>query len=146
MYPDVRWVTYAVDPFYAGCKRGKKVLARKYNKALSAEKRVLSHADANFLSEEVYENSKELYANIMYKTFPLPYLLPYNDNQGDDRFDSSKINLVYAERFYKDICNPEYLLCTFLLIKNENIVLHLYAASDCEKVIDEYVRKFLTTP
>ena len=139
--PDVRWVTYTVDPFYAGCNRGKKVLGRKYDRALSAEKRVLSHADANFLSEEAYENSKELYAKIMDKTFPLPYLLPCNDNQGDDRFDSSKINLVYAGRFYKDIRNPEYLLRTFLLTKNENIVLHLYAASDCETLIDKYVRK-----
>jgi glycosyltransferase involved in cell wall biosynthesis len=140
MYPDVRWLTYTVDPFYAGYKRGKKDRP-KCVKALSVEKGVLSHADANFLSEEVYENSKELYSEVLDKTYPLPYLLPHHDHQADNRFDSNKINLVYTGRFYRDIRNPEYLLRTFLLTKNTDLVLHLYAASDCEKGIDEYVRQ-----
>lgn len=142
IYPSVRWVTYTVDPFHVEHNR-KRRNKKSWSsvKAFSAEKKIIDYADYNFLSEEVYNFSDKLYENACDKTYPLPYLLPYNSNQGDDRFNSSKINLVYAGRFYKDIRNPEYLLQSFLLTKDENIILHLYAASDCETLIEKYVRK-----
>ncbi len=60
----------------------------KCEKAVMVEKRILANADANFLSEEVFDNGKELYKDIVSKTFPLPYLVWDNDVQGDKRFDS----------------------------------------------------------
>ena len=140
-YPNVKWVTYTVDPFYVSHKIGR-VWNWNRNKAFLAEACFLKSADTNFLSEEVYENSKELYEEIGYKTFSLPYLMPTIERWSDNKiFDSSKINLVYAGRFYKDIRNPEFLLKTILLTQNKDIVLHLYSASDCEDVINEYVEK-----
>lgn len=140
-YKDVRWVTYTVDPFYTRHRCWKRMAGLRCNRALTSEKRALFRADAVFLSEEVFENCKELYDGIAAKTIPLPYLLWYNNTLGDNRFNPEKVNLVYAGRFFKDIRSPEYLLKTFLLIDDEDIILHLYSSSNCEAVIDEYVKK-----
>lgn len=140
-FPEVRWVTYTVDPYYLSSRIGKKFFGKNAEKSLHAEQEVLSHADINLLSEEIFENGKGLYASFKAKTFPLPYLMPSNDMQTDSLlFNHNKINLVYAGRFYKDIRNPEYLLKAFLGTKNKDLILHLYAASDCEELIDKCVR------
>lgn len=141
-FPDVRWVTYTVDPFYSSYKIGRKILNKNNRKALSAEQKVLINADANLLSEEIYENGTELYASFKNKTVPLPYMLPHIDRQAETLlFDLDKINLVYAGRFYYDIRNPEYLLKTVINTKNEDLILHLYASSDCEELINKYVKQ-----
>ncbi len=138
---NIRWVTYTVDSFYAGSKGSSKRANGRLKRAFLAEKRVLANADVNFLSEEVYEHGTELYADIRHKTLPLPYVLPEPSVERYDGFDPEKINLVYAGRFYKDIRNPEYLFQTFLLTTNPDVILHLYAVSDCEALLDEYVKK-----
>lgn len=139
-FPDVKWVTYTVDPFSVSHK-STGLLRRASNKAVLAEHRILSNADTNFLSEEIYENRRDLYQVVKSKTLSLPYLMPANSNMADNSFfDSSKINLVYAGRFYKDIRNPEVMLKTMLLTGSDNIVLHLYVTSDCEDLVDQYVK------
>ncbi|SDJ26512.1 hypothetical protein [Proteiniclasticum ruminis] len=142
-YPNVKWITYTADPFHVRYRnRSNFVSNLKYQKAINAEIQVLDEADVNFLSEEVYANCEELYELIKDKTFSLPYLLPNNYRKRSDLlFDSTKVNLVYAGRFYKDIRNPEYLLKSFLKTKNENLVMHLYASSDCETLINHYVKQ-----
>lgn len=139
-HPEVRWLTYTVDSFYAGNKKGG-VDSRRAKQALRAEQRVLTHADANFLSEEVYQHGAEVYVGSKEKSFPLPYLLPDPCRERFEGFDSEKINLVFAGRFYQDIRNPEFLFRTFLMTSDPQLVLHLYVASNCDGLIDEYVRK-----
>lgn len=140
-FSDVKWVAYTVDLFHTRHRCWKRALNIKCEKAFTVEKRVLSNADTNFLSEEVYENCPELFADCVEKTSPLPYLLCYNDVQNDKRFDATKINLVYGGRFFKDIRSPEYLLKTFLLVEDSDIILHLFSSSNCEAMIDRYVKK-----
>jgi glycosyltransferase involved in cell wall biosynthesis len=143
-FPNIKWVTYTVDPFYAGYKYNKRKLsALKFNKAITKEKQILAQADVNFLSEEVFENSKTLYTDFSNKTQPLPYVLELNKIENYNFFDKNKINLVFAGRFYKDIRNPENFFKTFLLTKNPNLILHLYASSDCEELVEKYVKKSL---
>ncbi len=140
-FGDVKWLAYTVDVFYTRHRCWKRALNMKCEKAFTVEKRVLSNADTNFLSEEVYENCPELFVGSTEKTAPLPYLLCYNDVQSDKRFDPTKINLVYAGRFFKDIRSPEHLLKTFLSIEESDIILHLFSASNCETMIDQYTEK-----
>ena len=140
-FTEIRWIAYTVDPYYVGFKNKKYVFARKSQNALESERKTLSLADMNLISEEIYENSRILYENYIDKVDVLPYLIEYNNLKSDHRFDSNKINLVYAGRFYQDIRNPEYLLRTFLLLQNTDIILHLYTTSDCERLINDYVNQ-----
>ncbi|MGD9679060.1 MAG: hypothetical protein AB7V16_12020 [Vulcanibacillus sp.] len=140
-FKDVRWIAYTVDPYYVGFKNKRFGFVRKSKKALEAERKILSKADMNLISEEIYENSKILYENNIDKVDVLPYLIEYYNFKSEHRFDSNKINLVYAGRFYQDIRNPEYLLRTFLSLQNTDIILHLYTTSDCERLINDYVNK-----
>ena len=140
-YPEVRWVTYTVDPYYVGHSK-KKNADRTKEKAFQLERGILSGADANLLSEEVYQNAPGLYDTMKERTYPLPYLLEDSSwHEPVEIFNKNCVNLVYAGRFYKDLRNPEYLLQTMLEIEDPKIVLHLYAASDCDSLIDAYVKK-----
>ncbi len=140
-HPEVRWVAYTVDPYYAGYLSGQKN-GVEGNNAFQAEKRVLSYADANLLSEEVYQNSTKLYDSIKEKTYPLPYLLlKPRQKEFKETFEDPCVHLVYAGRFYRELRSPKYLLETMLKIKNPEIKLHLYAVSDCEAMIDANVEK-----
>lgn len=132
-HPEVRWITYTVDS-YAAQNKGNP-------KALAFESAVLGASDYVLLSEEIYNSSPELYASFADKCGVLPYLMPPAPlkTEGEHFFDTDKTNLVYAGRFYKAIRNPEYLL-QLALEMDESCVLHLYCQSDCDSMIDNYVR------
>ncbi len=131
-HPHVRWITYTVDSYCAqnGGDR----------KSLRYEGAVLRKSDWVLLSEELYKNSTKLYEDFKTKCVVLPYLMPPTPQKVGERqyFDSNKINLVYAGRFYKDIRNPEYLL-RLAMEMDENCVLHLYCQSDCDDLINKWV-------
>ena len=131
-YPEIRWVTYSVDS-YAAQNNNKK-------KYILYEKNILAKADFNFLSEEIYNNSSFLYINNREKFETLPYVLSINKNINSKTniFESDKINLLYAGRFYKKIRNPKFLL-ELIKYLDDNVVLHLYCTSDCDKLIKKYV-------
>ena len=133
-HPQVRWITYTVDS-YAAQNKGDP-------KALAFEKTVLEASDRVLLSEEIYESSPGLYDRFSEKCTALPYLMPPTPKQEDGTryLDGDKINLVYAGRFYKDLRHPEYLL-QLALEMDESCVLHLYCQSDCDSLIDDYVRR-----
>ncbi|MBO5837434.1 MAG: hypothetical protein J6Q92_06035 [Oscillospiraceae bacterium] len=132
--PQVHWVTYTVDSYGAQNKGAAK--------AQAFESDILAQSDHVLLSEEIYDNSPALYATFAEKCEPLPYLMPLTPQraEGEQYFEKDKTNLVYAGRFYKTIRNPEYLL-QLALEMDENCVLHLYCQSDCDGVIDDYVRR-----
>lgn len=133
-HPHIRWVSYTVDS-YAAQNKGS-------SKAFAFEKAVLGAADRVLLSEEIYDNNPALYADFREKTEALPYLMPPTPPKAEDLqvFDSEKTNLVYAGRFYKTIRHPEYLL-QLALEMDEGYVLHLYCQSDCDSLINDYVRR-----
>lgn len=136
-HPDIRWVSYTVDS-YAAQNKG----SCRHAGALAFETAVLSACDRVLLSEEIYESSPMLYQNFSQKCEALPYLMPPATTVDitERRFDPGKTNLVYAGRFYKDIRNPEYLL-RLMLEMDGDCVLHLFCQSDCDSLIDEYVRR-----
>lgn len=136
-HPEIRWVTYTVDSYAS-----QNMYSRRYNKALSFETRILADSDHVLLSEEIYEHSTELYKTFASKCEILPYLMPPTPQISEDEqfFDSNKINMVFAGRFYKQIRNPEYLL-QLASEMDERCVLHLYCQSDCDNLVDEYVRR-----
>lgn len=140
-FNDVRWVAYTVDPYHVGYKDNIFSIFNNTKKALRIECEILSKADMNLLSEEIYENCKIMYETINDKVNVLPYLIEFNNLKDEHIFDCKKINLVYAGRFYREIRNPEYLLQTFLSLQSADIILHLYSTSDCECLINDYVNK-----
>lgn len=137
-YAEIKWITLTVDSFYAGVNKNKH--SRK-TKALLSEREVLNKADVNFVSEEIYKHGAEIIQSALQKTFSLPYLLPEPPTVSFYNFDANKINLVYAGRFYKEIRSPKFLLESFIHTCDDNLILHLYSASDCDELIDFYVKK-----
>ncbi len=128
-HPEVKWVTYLADS-YAAKNAGKKRAAR-------FEKKVLSFADKNLLSEEIYNNCEFLKKGQEEKVSPLPYMIEQKEQtcEADKKILSDgKINLVYAGRFYKKIRNPKVLLETIVKLPDE-FLLHLYCSSDCDSMI-----------
>ena len=130
-FPNVRWITYSVDSYAA--QNGNK------KKFINFERDVLSQADHNFLSDEIYKNSPFLYDGFSEKVTSLPYLLPkMPDVEKTEIFERGKIHCVYAGSFYQKIRNPKFLLDIFMLMER-NIILHLYCTSDCNELIDAAV-------
>ena len=136
-HPEVRWVTYTVDSYAAQNKN-----TRGFATAMAFETDVLAACDWVLLSEEIYKSNPALYADFSEKCGVLPYLMPPTPPkvEGTHYFDPEKTNLVYAGRFYKAIRNPEYLL-QLAQEMDESYVLHLYCQSDCDSLIDDYVRR-----
>ena len=134
LYPKVRWVTYSADSYAAQNSNRRR--------ALRFEKKVLSQADYNLLSEEIYKNNPFLYQDNPNRFGTLPYLLPKVKCQIGkiSHVDFDKINIVYAGSFYKKIRNPLFLLETFMCTKSD-AVLHLFCTSDCDELIDQIVKK-----
>lgn len=134
VHPEVRWVTYSVDSYAAQNKNRQRFI--------KFEKSVLAKSDYNLLSEEIFNNSRFLYAEYQERVGTLPYLLPVAKHKVSQNhyFDTTKINLVYAGSFYKNIRNPAFLLNTFMQTKDE-AVLHLFCSSDCDDLIDQLVVK-----
>lgn len=134
-FPQVQWINYTVDSYAAQNRNGKQAL-----RAFTFEKEILGDSDWVLFSEEVYNNNQVLYADYTEKCSALPYLLPPTPivEVQKSYFDSEKINLVYAGRFYKTIRNPEYLL-QLAMEMEDRCVLHLYCQSDCDSLINDYV-------
>lgn len=131
-HSNVRWVTYSVDSYAA--QNNNRV------KFCEFEKYILSQADHNLLSEEIYNNSGFIFDGCEDKFTTIRYLLPEIPERCSSKqyFDRSKLNLVYAGSFYRKIRNPQFLLDIFASIPDE-YVLHLYCTSDCDAVIDNAV-------
>ncbi len=136
-HPEIVWTTYTVDSFAAQCRSTK-----KYERAKKYETRLLQNADFSLLSKEIWDNSEFLYKGFENKFAVLNYLMPkrYISITESNIFDSNKINLLYSGRFYRKIRNPEFLLKIIEEAGND-IVLHLYEWSDCEEIIDEYIKR-----
>ena len=133
-HPEVRWVTYTVDS-YTSQNPGSA-------KAQSFEAAVLGASDSVLLSEEIYDNNPKLYEAFTEKAAPLPYLMPdaLTADENTRYLPEGKCNLVYAGRFYKNLRHPEYLL-QLAMEMDEGCVLHLYCQSDCDSLIDDYVKR-----
>ena len=133
-HPQVRWVTYTVDS-YAAQNPGSA-------KALAFESAVLGASDRVLLSEEIYDNNPKLYAAFAEKCEPLPYLMPEAPTSADGTryLPEDTCNLVYAGRFYKALRHPDYLLQLAQELP-QNCLLHLYCQSDCDSLIDDYVKR-----
>jgi glycosyltransferase involved in cell wall biosynthesis len=144
--PHVRWLTFTIDPFARASDFSNRWLFRSYKTRIDTaeEKGVFKTADLNFVSEEVYETDTEIFAEVLDKVIPIPYLLQRAaPTGGDSRFPDGKINLIYTGRFYRSIRNPEYFLRIFCQIRNPDINLHLFTFSDCDDIIDKYVNQSL---
>ncbi len=143
-FPDVKWITYTVDPYSRAADFTKTLIFSKLKAKIDIieEKSIYQLADHNFVSEEVFDTDATLINLAINKTEPIPYLLVSARAASDSwNFPSDKINLVYAGRFYNKIRNPEYLLKTFLAIDNPNLLLHLFTKSDCDNLIDFYINR-----
>lgn len=140
---DIRWITYTVDPFTSGMRANNIYLFPKLhtNRNLKEEQNVYRKADYNLVSEEIYDNNKDVFSLAAEKTNPLPYLIKKIPQTEGEHFPKDKINLLFAGRFYKEIRNPEYLLKLFIAMNDDNILLHLYSKSDCEDLVDSYISK-----
>ena len=132
LHPEVRWVAYSVDSYAAQNKN-----KRRFK---DFEKAVLAKSDYNLLSEEIFNNSRFLYEEYQDRVGALPYLLPATRHEPSQNhyFDPTKINLVYAGSFYKNIRNPAFLLNMFMHTKDD-AVLHLFCPRDCDELIDQAV-------
>ncbi len=143
-YPDIRWVTFTIDPYARAADFTKRWLFPKLKVNIDAkeEKMLYESADFNFVTEEVFSTEYKMFNQVLNKTIALPYLIvPIKEITSHSIFPKNKINLVYAGRFYKTIRNPEFLLETFLLINNVDIILHLFVESDCDSLIDSYISR-----
>lgn len=142
MFPDVKWVTYTVDPYARASEFTQRYFLKQLKLTIDvqAEQRVYSNADHNFVSEEVHATDQSLFSGTPEKTSILPYILPNNISEVDDSiFSKEKINVVYAGSFYETIRNPKILLKTFLALNDPTILLHLFVSSDCDRMIDNFV-------
>lgn len=141
-HPSVRWTGYTADPYSDASAIIPLYL--DHTKATKKEAECLSLMDHCFLSEEIVAYRKDLCDLITTDVTPLPYLLPepstIHYTKKDHIFEKGKTHLVYAGRFYNKIRNPEYLLRLILEMQGD-IVLHLYCESDCDELIDAYVKK-----
>jgi glycosyltransferase involved in cell wall biosynthesis len=143
LHKGVRWMTFTVDPFSTAVNNKRSFLFSKIKSAINqkAEKLIYNWADIYLVSAEVYSTSKHLFGAAMGKTFVLPYIIPKQKICNEEYFPKDKTNLLFAGRFYYSIRNPEYFLKTFLATPDNNLLLHLYSQSDCEDIIEKYVKK-----
>lgn len=139
IYSDVRWCGYTVDP-YATQNRIRAFWC-SYNRLISIEKNILLLMDSILVSEEVYENRKDIIGEND-KCGVLPYVLsevPVKKNK-KTYFDKNNINCVYAGSFYSDLRNPKTMLELFDKIDVSEIKLHLFSKG-CEDVVKQYTYK-----
>ena len=137
-HPEVKWCAYTVDP-YSTANRIRPIF-RSFSYLVDFEQSLLSGADSLLLSEEVYDNRKELYDG--HKSCePLPDLLPDFDMQtgGSNRFDCGDINCVYAGRLYPELRAPDKMLSVFSKLGADNIKLHLFTCG-CDDTVAGYVK------
>lgn len=140
---NVKWITYTVDPYSTSERLNNIALFPKYrNKYNSSyEHYIYSKSDYNLVSEEIFQTESTIINRFKFKTSSIPYLLSEPQKKSISFLDKSYINLIFAGRFYKDIRNPIFLLSSFLNVNNNSIILHLFSQSNCEVIIDEYIKK-----
>jgi glycosyltransferase involved in cell wall biosynthesis len=135
-FPTVHWCGYTVDPYTT--QNRIRPFWCSYKRLAEKERRILSAMDSVLLSEEVFDNRKELYKGCQ-SCNALPYILPKRVNIENTYrfFDKKEINCVYAGSFYRDLRNPEAMLKAFADIKDSPIKLHLFC-SGCEDIVSKY--------
>lgn len=138
-----KWLTMTFDPLIYMATGKRSFIFPKYKQVWSRKQEIniFNSADYNFVTEDIFYNCEELFSNARVKTLSLPFLIQRSDPESLEYFSLSMVNLVFAGRFYKEIRNPEYLLKTFLSMKSNNILLHLFITSDCDEFIDKYVKR-----
>lgn len=139
-HPNVHWCGYTVDP-YATLNRIRPV-GYSFKHLVDIEHKVFEAMNEVLLSEEIFENRKDLFVGIEH-CHPLPYLLPEMRTDSKDRrfFCHENINCVYAGSFHKTIRNPKSMLNAFSKLKCSNIFLHLFFKG-CESIVDEYTSQY----
>lgn len=142
--PDVRWVAYFGDPFANPQFRKNIFVSMKTLENI--QNSIVESADYVLMTDEIYKKWNGKYVHCGEKTASLPYVLKKdifrNSSCTEIDFDSSKIHVVYAGAFYKDIRNPEYALKVFdKATKKSEIVLHLFSQGNCGDIIEKYSRK-----
>lgn len=139
--PEVRWISYTVDPYSTDF--GIRPFWLSFKKAMEKEISCLEKADTNFLSEELIEHKQEFAKAIHAKA--LPYLLTFDNrmtqNSSIRHFEKDYINLVYAGSFYRDIRNPQRMLEVVYQLKETNIRLHIYSGGGCLETIRTYSKR-----
>jgi len=140
-----KWLTITFDPLIHMATGKRSFIFPKYKQAWSykQEINIFNSADYNYLVEDIFDNCMELYADAITKTSSLPFLIERSNYENLDYFNSSMTNLIFAGRFYREIRNPEYLLKTFLSMKSNKILLHLFITSDCDELIDNSFNELL---
>lgn len=136
--PDLKFVTYTVDPFV----KGSQFKGFKLKKALKMEKDVYENSNHNFVSEEIFDTERNKFESILHKTEVLPYaLFNIQKTLTSGYFDKNKVNLVYAGNFYNKIRNPKFMLESILDLNDDRVVLHLYSGGECQDLVNYYVKK-----
>jgi glycosyltransferase involved in cell wall biosynthesis len=138
-----RWLTMTFDPLVHMATAKRSFIIPMYKKVWSTKREInlFNSADYNFLTEDIFDNCNDIFINASNKTSPLPFLIKHSHTENIEYFNSSMINFVFAGRFYREIRNPEYLLKTFLSMKSSISILHLFITSDCDELIDKYVKR-----
>lgn len=135
-HPGIRSVAYTVDP-YATTDRIRP-LGKSLNDLLDYECKWLNRFNNVLLSEEIFDNRRDLTDKIKH-CIPLPYLLPpfINYDSAHNKASDGKIHCVYTGSFYEEIRNPKFMLKVFFMLNNHNIVLHLYSKG-CEHIVSQF--------
>ena len=141
-HPDVRWMTYTVDPYSS--KEHIFPFWLSLDNASKKERQCLSVADVRFMSEELIKNRKDLSERLEFT--PLPYQLSFDDikeinNSSGIGFNKNKIILVYAGSFYQKDRNPKMMLETTYSLRSSMIELHVFSSGACVDMVEEYSKK-----
>lgn len=141
-HPDVRWLSYTVDPYSS--KEHIFPFWLSLDEAAKKECQCLSAANVRFMSEELIKNRKDLSERLEFT--PLPYQLSFEDVKVVNRssgmgFNKNKTNLVYAGSFYQKDRNPRVMLETLYALRNIGIELHVFSSGVCVDIVEEYSRQ-----
>lgn len=129
-FVDIQTIWYQVDPYaYNYANRNKKYV--------SVEKKIFKSVDLCIMTPIMYKayqtNELSAYTDKMYP-LEFPCIEEKKRNKRTDLFDTKKLHLVFAGRFYEDIRTPDFLLQLFEKLTQERIVLHVYG-SGCDEVL-----------
>lgn len=136
---EVKWISYWAD-LYA-CKVNKLNLFVSLKRLMKLERKLLSASDEIMSTVEVKRTLKKRYPDIENKIMDIPYTIrKLNIVKSEKHKQNNNIDFIYAGTFYKDIRNPEFLLKVFMELPS-NYRLHLFAAGNCQNIIDFYKKK-----
>lgn len=139
---EVKWITYTLDSFVYSPTLQKHFIFKRFKEKINraSEQKIINDSDVNFLSNSLKDSITVSDEKNSYKfhwvSFPL--LEEYKSKNSVNYFDKSKINVVYAGSFYKEIRNPDFCLKTFSMISDDRILLHLFHRGDCSDIVRKY--------